>query len=220
MLSRNGSSRKDVTERLAKARKHFNTPHHFWRHTGLPLHWKLRIYNAVLCAHAGQWNGVRSPHTGRPSQAGVLPFEGVAEDAPHPSHLLHEGLGLLTANHFQSTITTTRLTATPHTLHSKLFGHILKASAKRLERDCCFTSAFHYRGGEVGGGLRSGRPRTHWAEQCAALSWHWLQDLPNPPSLPKAPQFRMHGFNFTGRLSVDNFGFILTVKLHSECRGS
>ena len=29
MLSRNGSSRKDIRERLAKARKHFNTLHHF-----------------------------------------------------------------------------------------------------------------------------------------------------------------------------------------------
>ena len=41
MLSRNCSSRKDVSERPAKARKHFNTLHHFWRHT-------FRIYNAVF----------------------------------------------------------------------------------------------------------------------------------------------------------------------------
>ena len=53
-----------------------------------------------LCAHAGLWNGVRSPHTGRPSQARVLPLEGAAEDAPHTSHILLEGPGLLTANHF------------------------------------------------------------------------------------------------------------------------
>ena len=70
-----------------------------------------------LRAHAGLRNGVRSPHTGGPSQAGVLPLKGTAEDAPHTSHVLHEGPGLLPANHFQPTITTTSLTATPHTLH-------------------------------------------------------------------------------------------------------
>ena len=32
----------------SNARKHFNTLHHFRKHTGLPLHWKLRISNAVL----------------------------------------------------------------------------------------------------------------------------------------------------------------------------
>ena len=37
ILSRNGSSLKDVTERLRKARKHFGTIHHFWRNTGLPI---------------------------------------------------------------------------------------------------------------------------------------------------------------------------------------
>ena len=41
-LSRNGSSRKDVTERLAKARKHFNTFYHFGGTQG------FRIYNAVF----------------------------------------------------------------------------------------------------------------------------------------------------------------------------
>ena len=48
ILSRNGSSKMDVTERLKKARKHFATLHHVWRHAALPIHWKLRIYNAVL----------------------------------------------------------------------------------------------------------------------------------------------------------------------------
>ena len=43
MLSRNGAARKDVTERL-----HFKTMHHCWRHTGPPLHWKVRIHNAVF----------------------------------------------------------------------------------------------------------------------------------------------------------------------------
>ena len=34
--------------RLRKARKHFGTLHHFWRHAGLPMYWKLRSYNAVF----------------------------------------------------------------------------------------------------------------------------------------------------------------------------
>ena len=37
-----------MTTRLAKARNHFKTLHTFWRHTGLSVAWKRRIYNAVF----------------------------------------------------------------------------------------------------------------------------------------------------------------------------
>ena len=52
-----------------------------------------------------------------------------------------------------------------HKAQLKLFGQILRAQDKCLERDCCFTKAFIYRSGTPGDGLRKGRPRTHWAEQ-------------------------------------------------------
>ena len=42
------STHKDITTRLAKARKHFQALHQFWRNTDLTLKWKLRIYNAVF----------------------------------------------------------------------------------------------------------------------------------------------------------------------------
>ncbi|CAE7032094.1 pol [Symbiodinium natans] len=47
-ISSDGSSHKDVLTRVAKARKHFNSLHQFWRNTDLTLKWKLRIYNAVF----------------------------------------------------------------------------------------------------------------------------------------------------------------------------
>ena len=95
MLSRNGSCRKDVTERLAKARKHFNTLHHFWRRT---IGSSVSTTRSLCPCWSMEWSP--QPDTGRPSQARVLPLEGTAEDAPHTSHILHEGPGLLTANHF------------------------------------------------------------------------------------------------------------------------
>ena len=67
-----------------------------------------------------------------------------------------------------------------HRAQLKLFGHFLKAPEQSFERNCCFTTAFVYRGGVTGEGLRRGRPRKHWAEQCAAQACHWLQELPNP----------------------------------------
>ena len=47
-LSSDGSSHRDVLTHVAKARKHFNSLHQFWRNTDLTLKWKLRIYNAVF----------------------------------------------------------------------------------------------------------------------------------------------------------------------------
>ena len=47
-LSSDGSSHRDVPTRVAKARKHFNSLHQFYRNTDLTLKWKLRIYNAVF----------------------------------------------------------------------------------------------------------------------------------------------------------------------------
>ena len=84
-LSRNGTMRKDVTECLRKAKKHFNTRHHFWRHTGLPLHRKLRINKAVFvpmsvygmesAALTSQISTASKPFTSRASAkcAGYLP---------------------------------------------------------------------------------------------------------------------------------------------------
>ncbi|CAE7861948.1 ODA1, partial [Symbiodinium sp. KB8] len=47
-LSSDGSTNKDITTRLVKARKHFYALHQFWGNTDLTLKWKLRIYNAVF----------------------------------------------------------------------------------------------------------------------------------------------------------------------------
>ena len=78
----------------------------------------------------------------------------------------------------------------PHTHKAqlKLFGPVLRAPENCLERNCCFTKSLLYRGGVVGSGIRRGRPRIHWAEQCAIQAWHWLQDLPNP-SMQRHPKF-------------------------------
>ena len=78
-----------------------------------------------------------------------------------------------------------------HRAQLEMFGHILGAQDKCSERECCFTKAFIYRSGTPGDGLRRGRPRIHWAEQCAVLVWHWLQELdPHPtqahPTFPFA----------------------------------
>ena len=70
----------------------------------------------------------------------------------------------------------------------KLFGHALRALENCLERNCCFTKSFLYRGGVVGSGLKRGRPRIHGAAQCAIQAWHWLHDLPNTPA-QRHPQF-------------------------------
>ena len=55
-----------------------------------------------------------------------------------------------------------------HKAQLKLFGHIRRSHPNNIERNCCFTNSFRYRGGAVGG------RRVHWTEQCNKLLWHWL----------------------------------------------
>ena len=148
VLSRNGSCRKDVTERLAKARKHFNTLHLFWRHTGLPLHWKLRIYNAVFVPML-----VYGMESTALTQADLHRLESFHSKALRKMHRIPATFYTKVLDSSQPTTSNQQLrqhasqpplTHYIHRAQLKLFGHILRAPAKCLERDCCFTSAFHY----------------------------------------------------------------------------
>ena len=69
-----------------------------------------------------------------------------------------------------------------HKAQLKLFGHILRSHPNSIERNCCFTSSFQYREETVGAGLRPGRRRVHWTEQCTKLLWHWLLKSSRPPA--------------------------------------
>ena len=69
-----------------------------------------------------------------------------------------------------------------HKAQLKLLGHILRSHPNSIERNCCFTSSFQYREETVGAGLRPGRRRVHWTEQCTKLLWHWLLKSSRPPA--------------------------------------
>ena len=40
------------------------------------------------------------------------------------------------------------------------------------------------RGGNVESGIKPGRRRLDWLEQCAELAWHWLSHTPQAPAAP------------------------------------
>ena len=96
------------------------------------------------------------------------------------------------SHHLQSATARAFLAATTHTPHPQGTAQVVWSCLQRpencLERSCCFTKSFLYRGGVVGSGIRRGRPRIHWAKQCATQAWHRLRDLPNPPGR-RHPQF-------------------------------
>ena len=143
ILSSSGTARKDVNERLAKARKHFSTLHHFWRHSGLPAHWKLRIYNAVFIPMLTY--GLESASL---SQHDLHRLEAFHSKALRKMHRIPATFYTKILEPTQPTTTNQQLreqTSQPpltHHIHRaqlKLFGHILRAQDKCLERDCCFS---------------------------------------------------------------------------------
>ena len=210
IISGNGSSCKDVTERLRKARKHHGTLHHFWRHTGLPIHWKLSIYNEVFVPDDCLWHGIGGPQQPEPAPNRGFPRPELQKNAHSiPStcytKVIAPDIPTTTNQQLKEQTSQPPLAHHIHRAQLKLFGHILRAPEQCLERNCCFTKAFVYRGGVVGEGLRRGQPRIHWVEQCAAQACHWIQQLPDPPR-SRPPNSLLHLSNFTGWLYAVHVG--------------
>ena len=124
-------------ERVAKARKHFNTLHHFWRHSGLPVHWKLRIYNAVFIPMLT--HGMESASL---SQHDLHRLEAFHSKALRKMHRIPATFYTKILEPTQPTTTNQQLreqTSQPpltHHIHRsqlKLFGHILRAQDECLD---------------------------------------------------------------------------------------
>ena len=132
--------------------------------------------------------GIRSTHKRGLRQTRSLPLTESAEDSPLQEHILHYTEVLNPTARTYTNQEVRALTSQPpltHHIHKaqlKLFGHILRSHPNNIERNCCFTHSFQYRGGTVGAGLRPGRRRVHWTEQCTRLLWHWLSKSSRPPA--------------------------------------
>ena len=190
-LSSDGSSHRDVLTRVAKARKHFNSLHQFWRYTDLTQKWKLRICNAVFiplvtyglesaALTKGDFEAFHSQ-----SLRKILHFK-----STYCAEVLNPTARTYTNQEVRALTSQPPLTHYIHQAQLKLFGHILRSHPNNIERNCCFTNSFQYRGGTVGAGLRPGRRRVHWTEQCTKLLWHWLLKASRPPATqPYLPIF-------------------------------
>ena len=105
MLSRNESNRKDVTERLGKARKHFGPLHHFCR-TQVAVLDPMMDYGMESASLTSQDLHRRS-----------FPRPEIQENAPHPFYVLHRSHCTQHAHGHQPTTEGANLTAPTHTLH-------------------------------------------------------------------------------------------------------
>ena len=158
ILTPTGSTRQDITQRLARARKQFQALTSFWRHTALSTQWKLRMYNATFIPYL----------TYAAESASITPQDLNRLEA-FRSHSLCK-IANLPSTYYTKVVaphTTTytnqderHKTQQPtmaehiHSKQLKFFGHILRSDPCELERNCCFTSFFVYRGGFPGEKLR------------------------------------------------------------------
>ena len=156
-LSSNGSSHRDVLTRVAKARTHFNSLHQFWRNTDLTLKWKLRIYNAVFiplvtyglesaALTKGDFDRLEAFHS--QSLRKILHF-----NSTYYTEVLNPTARTYTNQEVRALTSQPPLSHNIHKAQLKLFGHILRSHPNNIERNCCFTNSFQYRGGTVGAGL-------------------------------------------------------------------
>ena len=67
--------------------------------------------------------------------------------------------------------------------YNRLEAHSsIPSESEQYRTELLFYSVFQYRGGTVGAGLRPGRRRVHWTEQCTKLLGHWLLNSSRPAS--------------------------------------
>ena len=208
ILSSNGTARKDVNERLAKARKHFSTLHHFWRHSGLPAHWRLRIYNAVFIPMLtyGMGSASLSQHDLHRLEAFHSKGLGKMHRIPPTFYtkILEPTQPTTTNQQLREQTSQPPLTHHIHRAQLKLFGHILRAQDKCLERDCCFTKAFFevwYARRWPKEGKAQNTPGGAMCRSCLALA-------PRTRSYPDTSSFPccMYMYIFTGWLPVATSG--------------
>ena len=145
-LSSDGSTRKDITTRLAKARKRFHALRQFWRNTDQTLKWKLRIYNAVFI-----------PLVTYGLESAALTINDHNRLEAFHSQSLRKILQLKSAYYTEVLQPTAHtytnqemrfLTEQPPLTHHirkaqlKLFGHIRRSHPICIERNCCFAHIF------------------------------------------------------------------------------
>ena len=167
------------------------------KQSGLPIHWKLRIYNAVSVPMI-----VYGMESAAPASQDLHRIEAFRAQSLRKMHrtpstyytkIIAPDVPTITNQQLREQTSQPPLTHYIHRAQLKLFGHISRASEQCLERNYCFTNAFVYRDGIAGEGLRRGRPKAHWAEQCAAQACRWVRELPNPPfSRLDTPDFLLH----------------------------
>ena len=206
-LSRNGTTRKDVTERLRKARKHVNTLHHFWRHTGLPLHWKLRTYNAVFVPMIVY--SMESAAFTQPDLHRIVTHRASARCTEYLPRFYTKVLAPdqpATSNQ-QRREQSSQPPRTHHIDRAQLtlFGHVLRARKKCLERSCCFTKSIHHRDCVLGSGLRRGRPKyTGRSSTPCRHGTGYMTSLTLQHKDTRSSFLLL--FSFTGWLSTNDFG--------------
>ena len=126
-LSSDGSSHRDVLTRLAKARKHFNSLHQFWRNTDLTLKWKITHIQCGLHSARDIRAGISSTHKRGLRQTRSLPLTESAEDSPLQEHVLHRGAQPHSPHIHQSRGESTYLTAPHHSPHPQSTAETFRA---------------------------------------------------------------------------------------------
>ena len=182
-------SHRDVLTRVAKARKHFNSLHQFWRKHG--LHTEVEVTHLQCGLHSarnirayglesaaltkGDFDRSEAFHS--QSLRKILHFKSTCY-----TEVLNPTARTYTNQEVRALTSQPPLTQHIHKAQLKLIGHILRSHPNNIERNCCFTNSFQYRGGAVGAGLSPSRRRVHWTEQCTELLWHWRLKSSRPPA--------------------------------------
>ena len=102
-------------------------------------------------------------------------------------------------------------------LQLKFIGHVLRGSQEVLETQVCFTSAWVYRGGLTGGGLRKGLPKLHWLDQ-ATYKWnmgYFSESKPHRDSAAQPHCFHQRISPYTELPKIDNSGGSQQSCLHA-----
>ena len=178
-MSEDGSPRKDIGKRIARATGVSKRLTQLWSHSGIGIHWKIRIYRACIVPILTY--GMESAALTDADERRLDAFHFRAPrkifriPSTHYTKNIAEGVPTVTNREVGERAGIPTVSQVIARNRIKFLGQVLRGTQEDLIHSSCFTPALNLR--ELRGPNRRGRPRADWLKSVLEEAWHYASQL-------------------------------------------